>query len=113
MKCKRTKELVDEWVLKVYGKNPYIADGFVISKENLQDLAQHIWDTATEKERNRKIIAMSGNWKSLDGIIEKRASTQTAKEIFDFMKKEYYDDLDGGLVVSEEDWRYLKKKYLK
>ena len=111
------KKALDDWAKTT---NLEIIQYYNISETKsmnniLEDLAQSIWDTATEKERNRKIIAMSGNWKSLDGIIEKRASTQTAKEIFDDLDIQgIYDDYKtkaDRFVITTERYAKLKKKY--
>ena len=131
---KEVKKAVDVWInkdgiqyeddgqdMQVAHTRKEVMDNYFrlrIELEELEDLAQFIWDTATEKERNRKIIPLSGNWKSLDGIIEKRASTQTAKEIISELKLKGQEETywvgkatKKYFVISDVEYQKLKKKY--
>jgi hypothetical protein len=114
---KEVKKALDDWAKKELKCKNWNEAGELGLIEGIP--IQFIWDTAIESYKER-LSKATGYWKTHEEtkMLVKRASTQTANEIFDDLEENgamYSDgvDDDSGYAFIGELWKKLKKKYLK
>ena len=118
---KEVKKALDKWTKTISFVKPFSEwendkkGRCMMPKKEIEDLAQHIWDTAY-------VQGLKKQEKIVDGLMKERgntwrqARTQTAKEIFEELEHHNfvaYTPKGNISMKFSRTYQKLKKKYLK